>query len=342
MLTLPTEELGKTFLLTYGHTSIMVKGRKIELRLSDKPVNEGRVRHIRSIPWEDPKVLEMRNRQKAEDSQPIKLQGFAFGHFCRVGSFLVDSDTLGNGNIACDLDLRQVTVELAPSDVPTAINAGPGSARASALVNLLNLCFPDSTTFTSSKIASYTPSQIKRVIATDPSQTSHFVILDSDTPPIFKLLNISSNHRFEDMQSHRLPSLRDDCPMPPSCHSLCLAFSSHNEIMIFLERCRRLGLSTVQTRKDGIRIRKVSHFNAMANLNRQLLAMRFELAFEVEKAVLNGDLEPSEILLLGKTIHSLSRTPGGLPPAAFRFFVTTLQGSHPNDPGHRKRIPEVR
>ena len=89
MLTLPTQEAGDTFLRTYSHTSIMVKGRKIMFQLSDKPVNEGRVRHIRSISSEDPNALEERNRQKAADSQPIELQGYAFGHFCRDGSFLV-------------------------------------------------------------------------------------------------------------------------------------------------------------------------------------------------------------------------------------------------------------
>ena len=137
MLTLPTQEVGQTFLSTYGHTSIMVKGRMIDFRVSNKPVNEARVRHIRSIPWEDPKVLEKLNRQKAKYSQPIKLEGFAFGHFCRDGSFVVDSDTLGNGDIACDLDLRQITLQLEqdPSDMPTAFD------RMSALTDLLNLVF---------------------------------------------------------------------------------------------------------------------------------------------------------------------------------------------------------
>jgi hypothetical protein len=46
----------------------------------------------------------------------------------------------------------------------------------------------------------------------------------------------------------------------------------------------------------------------MAELDRQLLTMKFELAFEVEKAVLNGDLEPFEIQSLGSTIHALSST----------------------------------
>jgi hypothetical protein len=62
-MTLPTQEVGDTFLRTYGHTSIMVKGHKIMFRLSDKPVNEGRVRHVRSTPWEDPHALEERNKQ---------------------------------------------------------------------------------------------------------------------------------------------------------------------------------------------------------------------------------------------------------------------------------------
>jgi RNA-dependent RNA polymerase len=74
---------------------------------------------------------------------------------------------------------------------------------------------------------------------------------------------------------------------------------------------------------------------AMAELDRHLLAMKFELAFEVERAVLNGHLEPFEILSLSNTIQSLSITRTGLPPAAFRHFVTTLQGLHP---GQRTRM----
>jgi RNA-dependent RNA polymerase len=158
MLTLPTQEVGDTFLRTYGHTSIMVKGRKIMSRLSDKPVNEGRVRHIRSIPWEDPNALEERNRQKAADSQPIELQGYAFGHVCRDGSFLVDCDTLGSGDIACDLDRRQIrlTVRQGTSDVPV-------------MVDDLNSAM--SSLFSATQSASYMPPQIKTVIATDPSDT---------------------------------------------------------------------------------------------------------------------------------------------------------------------------
>ena len=38
MLTLPTQEVSETFLRTYGHTSIMVKGREIKFRLNDKPL----------------------------------------------------------------------------------------------------------------------------------------------------------------------------------------------------------------------------------------------------------------------------------------------------------------
>lgn len=246
MLTLPTLEVGKTFLSTYGHTSINVKGRMIKFRLSDRPVNEGRVRHIRSIPWEDPQVLETRNRQKAEDSQPIQLQGYSFGHFCRDGSFLVDSDTLGNGNIACDLDARKIrlTVQRGTSNMPTAVDPPSSESDLSSLV--MGFFFTDMT-FTSTKTTSYTPSQIKAVIASDPSQTPCLVILDSGTPPIFDsqfdLPNVFA--ALDDNQSsHRIPSLHDDRQMPPSC--LQLTFSSHVEILTFLERCRRLGLTSVQ------------------------------------------------------------------------------------------------
>ena len=108
MLTLPTQEVGNTFLMTYGHTGINVLGRPIKFELSERPVNGGGVLRICSIPWEDPTVLEIQKRQKEEDSEPIELQQFAFGHFYRDGCFLVDSDSLGNGNIACDLNLRKI------------------------------------------------------------------------------------------------------------------------------------------------------------------------------------------------------------------------------------------
>jgi hypothetical protein len=320
MLTLPTREVGDTFLRTYGHTSILVKGRKIMFRLSDRPVNEGRVRHIRSIPWEDPNVLEERHRQKAEDSQPMSLQGYAFGHFCRDGSFLVDSDTSGDGHIACDLERRQIRLTVAR-----------GTSDSSAMDSLTSVI---TGLLSPTKCASYMPPQIKTVIATDPSQTPYLVILDSDTPPVFESQSIFNI--FEDKQSsHRLPSLHDDRQMLPRCHSLCLTFPSHDESLIFLKRCEGLGLTSIQILEDDIR--HASHKDAMAELDRQLLAMKFELAFEVEKAVLNGDLEPSEIYSLNSTIHALSSTAGGLPPAAFRFFVTMLQDLRPAVRHRRQR-----
>ena len=328
MLTLPTREVGDTFLRTYGNSSIVVKGRKILFRLSDKPVNEGRVRHIRSIPWEDPKILEERNRRKAEDSQPIQLQGYAFGRFCRDESFLIDSDTSGNGTIACDLDRRQIRLTV--------------QQDASHTSDMDALIFAGSSLFSTTKFASYMPPQIKTVIATDPSQTPYLVILDSDTPPIFEsqasIFGLFGALDLEDKQSsRRLPSLYDGCQMPPRCHSLCLTFPSYDESLIFLERCRGLGLISIQTRGDVISTRHVSNKKAMAELDHRLLEMKFELAFEVEKAVLNGDLEPFEIHSLSNTIHALCRTSGGLPPAAFRLFVTTLQGSHPTRRRHRRR-----
>src|ERR1700683_3810130 len=102
--------------------------------------------------------------------------------------------------------------------------------------------------------------------------------------------------------SHCLPSLHNDCQIPPHCHLLCLTFLSCDESLIFLERyqcCRGLGLTSIQTHEDEIHTRHMSHNNSMAKLDCQPLTMTFEVAFEVKKAALNGDLEPFKI-------HSLS------------------------------------
>ncbi|KIM88454.1 hypothetical protein PILCRDRAFT_3441 [Piloderma croceum F 1598] len=62
----------------------------------------------------------------------------------------------------------------------------------------------------------------------------------------------------------------------------------------------------------------------MAELDDQLLTMKFKLAFKVKKAVLNGDLELFKIPLLGSTIRALSSTASGLPPAAFYACVQDI------------------
>ena len=49
----------------------MVKGREIMFRLSDKPVNEGCIRHICSPSWEDPVVLKVRNKQSRFAANPL-------------------------------------------------------------------------------------------------------------------------------------------------------------------------------------------------------------------------------------------------------------------------------
>lgn len=113
--------------------------------------------------------------------------------------------------------------------------------------------------------------------------------------------------------------------MPPRCQSICLTFPSHDESLIFLERCRGLGLTSIQLREDEMHTRIGSHNEAMVELDHLFLSMKFEM----EKAVLNGDLESFEVLSLTSAIQALSCTAGGLPAAAFRLFVTTLQGLQP-------------
>ena len=190
----------------------------IKFRLSDKPVNEGCARHIRSTLWENPKVLERKNRQRAKDLQPIDLQRYAFGHFCRDGSFLVDSDTLGKGSIACDLDLRKIR----QFRLAVQLERGTSDMQSSnSFVNNIIVTFLGTTR----KFASYTPSQIKTVITTDPSQPPYLVILDSDTPPIFESTLPTDDfsaplglENSDKQSSLRIPSLHDDRQMPPSCH----------------------------------------------------------------------------------------------------------------------------
>lgn len=73
MLTFPTEPLGETFLRLYGS--------------------------LLSSNWEDLLVVYERREWKARASEPIILQEFLYGRFCRDGSFSAENSLSGNGQI---------------------------------------------------------------------------------------------------------------------------------------------------------------------------------------------------------------------------------------------------
>ena len=302
ILTLPTVPIGDLFLRLYAGRGIYMKGRTIQFSRSTKPLSRGVLERLLSSTWEDPSVLKMEQERKALESKPITLAAVSFGHFCRDGSFGVENTPPGSGQIACDLNLRQVKLTMSP-----------------ALANIFSVTFHPNTS------ATYRPSQIKKVIASgvsssSPANAQPLIFLESSTPPRFEQVAQANSVR-------RCSSLQGDSTMTPGCTILCLTFRSDSDLNIFHKRCKELGLPSMQKRDIVVCRRSAFSNDNMEQLSDFLKSLEFSLAFQIQKAVMESLLEPLEVISLENDIFKLQDKYGTQAYTFFQYFAETLRGS---------------
>jgi RNA-dependent RNA polymerase len=280
-------------------------------KLSNRPLNEGLVRLLRSIPWEDPQVLKAEKERRAQLAKPISLKEYSFGRFCRDGTFLTQVDESRNtANIACDLDRRQVRLT---------VTLGDHSNDIFKIVLMPKVA------------ASYSPPQIKRVFTTGEIPG---VLLVSDTPPIVESYN--DVLVIAEVPPTRRQSLGTQSLLP-MCHSLLATFDSFDDRDTFVERCRLLRLPSAAAHDNLVCTPYVSSEEQLGRLDHLLGKLGFRLAFEIEKAFAEAVLEPLEILSMEDDLMRLSSDQPVDAAAAFRYFLTTISGRHQLVTSRRRR-----
>jgi len=268
-------------------------------------------------------ILKEERERKTEASKPIALTNVYYGHFCRDGSFSAENTPPGRGEIACDLNLRQVKLVM---DQWTPEH--DEDTMANALAEIFNA------EFNPTGSAIYAPRQVTKLVESNSANAPFYIFLESSTPPVYEQQSYVSERK---NIARRCSSLQGNHVMLPGCTVLCLAFSSRTDVRLFQERCLELGLPTMQKRDIVVRRRSCFSARNQTKLSDFLKSLKeFSLAFQVQKVVIEGVLEPLEVISLKEDILNLQNEYGDQAYALFQYFAETLIKS-PRELLSRKR-----
>ncbi|KAJ7922944.1 RNA dependent RNA polymerase-domain-containing protein [Mycena leptocephala] len=164
------------------------------------------------------------------------------------------------------------------------------------------------------------------------ASTSLSAFLQSDLPPLFERLEETNPlFAFDDQQpiAERTSSFSDEDFRVTSRASqgLRLVFRSRQDLDTFLARCRTLRLPNPLDRDITVIERSIYAEAKLVAMQASLRSLRdFGLAFEVEKAVWGGILEPEEVVSMRDSLVELQqKTDKSETAAIFRYFLTTLR-----------------
>ncbi|KAF9229726.1 RdRP-domain-containing protein [Gyrodon lividus] len=313
ILSLPTEIAGNDFLRAYGGIGVLIKGAHVIFTLSTKPVNQERLAILNAKPWQDPQTLKAAKERRIQESRPYQLTSYGFGRFLHDGSFSSECVAEGEADIACDLERRQVRFTLRKQSQPSYPD------RNQDLISMLNMLsiFGDRQLGTTTSV-SYPPSAIDSIV------DSHV----ADRPTLFIRANAFPIFATEDFindrqESMRLQGLIPDVPMPAGCFNLACTFANEADKGAFIHACQ----TRFRIRHNSKAADVLIHEMAVATSpNLDFLGdLPFELAFEVEKAITNWTLSPSNAQSLRGTLDDLCKTHGEAAAPIFRRFISTLE-----------------
>ncbi|KIJ68828.1 hypothetical protein HYDPIDRAFT_107077 [Hydnomerulius pinastri MD-312] len=322
IVNLPTRESGATFLRSYGTTGVIVKGRSIKFTISNRPVDRARVQVLNATSWRDPQELQAERERRIREGKPYSLNSYAFGRFLPDGSFSSECTMEGAADIACDFERRQVRFTLRQQRQ----RSHPDDDMAS----MMNMIFRSESSIT----ASYPPSMIDSILD---SRTTHrpTIFLRANAFPIFAT---EVSGMFDDRTvSKRSQGLMLGTPMPAGCFSLACTFTEEDDRDTFVQACRTRFHISHSSRSADIPIHEnLSTLPTIRTLDSFLSDLPFEFAFEIEKAITNWTLSPSDVLSLKDKLVSLRATHGDASTPIFRRFVSLWEEEGPNRKSRRR------
>lgn len=326
ILTLPNETAGRIFLRAYGDSGVPVKGPRVMFSLSNKPLNEEKVAILNSRPWRDPRRLEREKEQRIQEGRPYPLESYAFGRFLADGSFSSEFIAEGSADIACDLERRVVRFTLRKQGQRSNWDDDPS-------ILMVHLTLQPTTPNT---IVSYPPKAIDAIVESGAAEALT-IFIRANTFPLFATESPSPVPDRTD--SSRLQGLIPDVAMPPGCFSLACTFADEGDKEAFTYAARTRFHLRWDSRQAAIRVRDNSSTHHETILDLDFLEdLPFELAFEVEKAVINWTLSLGNVRSLRNELDNLCDTHGDAAAPIFRRFISLLEDEGENrHPRHRRR-----
>lgn len=325
ILTLPSVSVGRTFLRSYGSGGVPVKGPTVSFSMSKKPLNEEKVAILNSKPWRDPQQLKAEKEERIREGRPYELRSYAFGRFLDDGSFSSEFVAEGLADIACNLERRQVRFTLRKQGQQSASDDD-------FITHMLNMTLQPSTT----TIVSYPPKAIDSVIESSVAEEP-ILFIRANSFPLFATETYSAIHDRTD--SGRQQGLVPNVPMPPGCFNLACTFVDEDEKNAFIHAARsRFHLRCI-SKQSAIRVRDntSTHHDTGPKLD-FLSDLPFEVAFEVEKAIMNWTLSTRDAQSLADRLKDLCDTHGDAAAPVFRRFISLLEDEGVDrQPGRKRR-----
>ena len=230
VLTLPSEKAGRMFLHAYGHKKgLKLKGRKIEFHLNDRPLDEERVRMLRSRPWKDPQQLKMemeQRQQRIREGGPYPLKSYAFGRFAN-GCFSFEFVAEGSADIDCDLGRCLVRFTLRKQGERTA-----DSDDRLVTLGMRDLAIQP---LASTSIASYPLNTIHSIVESGPAKEPT-IFIRANTFPSFTTETHSAGN--DHVKTRHSQGFIPGVPMPPGCFSLACTFADEDDKEAFIYTAR--------------------------------------------------------------------------------------------------------
>ncbi|KAJ7642305.1 RNA dependent RNA polymerase-domain-containing protein [Mycena rosella] len=364
ILTLPTTLIGERFLTAFGTSGLNVRGRAMLFSRNKRPVNQGLVDMVRTTPWRDPIAVREEKERRTIMSGDINLSGFSFGRFSRDGVFSPEASYLGT--VACNVESRRIEITHRGRDTASRDPEANGSNSLARRLASLGLSDSDSDsdffeevseeeefvdTFSISLSVYYPSGRIIAIAAqSNPNVSGHQVFLQSDMPPTFERRIISFEADDKELIPERTSSFgeEDFDVTSRTSQNLCLLFPSRRDMDTFLDRCKTfLHLPEASPRDIRVERRGIYSKAKLAALQSLLRSLHFDLAFEVEKAVWDGILEPEEVISMQHSLVAFQqKTRHFETHAIFRYFLTSLSvpglDSTPTSKKRRRRTKKQR
>ncbi|KAI3600948.1 hypothetical protein WG66_014877 [Moniliophthora roreri] len=308
-LTLPTEEVGRMFLIQYGGPSprsfVSIRGRKLAFQLSNKALSLDILISIQNSPYLDPAELEERERiLKLLDSNPISLERLQFGWDCRDHVFSVEWDypCLHGSALRFDAENRRICLQLASVQRTNPLADILESAFAELFPNLPQEVLVNFSTI--DYVTCHRDSSGNPIIHLGLSTPPQFIqgqnpILDRPAPSLrYPFLRLSdADHR---PHSEIAPYLSLELRLV--CHTL-------TQLAKFEELAIEAGLNiTIQNEFYPVTRRGLFSASSISACFEWLKCLDFHVAFQIERLLLEGCVDPTEILELREDMDDLVET----------------------------------